>query len=51
MVVVATSDAPALARVKGASLAMSIANSFAPRKVFPVMDSVTRYAMAQGRLA
>ena len=49
VVVVATSDKPALVRIKGAMTATAIAEYFRDcgRKVVLMMDSVNRFAMAQ----
>lgn len=49
VVVVSTSDQPALMRIKGAFTATSIAEYFrdSGKKVMLIMDSVTRFAMAQ----
>lgn len=49
VVVVATSDQPALVRIKGAMTATAIAEYFRDtgHKVILMMDSVTRFAMAQ----
>ena len=49
VVVVATSNEPALARLKGAFLAMAIAEHFrdAGQNVLLMVDSITRFAMAQ----
>lgn len=49
VVVVATSNQPAIARLKGAFAAMAIAEHFRDqgKNVLMMMDSVTRFAMAQ----
>ncbi len=49
VVVVATSNQPAIARLKGAFVAMSVAEYFRDKgqNVLLMMDSVTRFAMAQ----
>jgi flagellum-specific ATP synthase len=49
VVVVATSNQPAIARLKGAFVAMAIAEHFrdAGLNVLMMMDSITRFAMAQ----
>lgn len=49
VVVVATSDQPAMARIKGAYLATAIGEWFRDRgaDVMLMMDSITRFAMAQ----
>ncbi|NGQ94008.1 flagellar protein export ATPase FliI [Brevibacillus sp. SYP-B805] len=49
VVIVATSDQPAMIRIKGAMIATAIAEYFRDRglNVMLMMDSVTRFAMAQ----
>ena len=49
VVIVATSDKPALVRIKGAQTATAVAEYFRDqgKKVVLMMDSVTRFAMAQ----
>ncbi len=49
VVVVVTSDQPAIARLKGAFVAMGIAEHFRDKgqNVLLMMDSITRFAMAQ----
>lgn len=49
VVIVATSDQPALVRIKAALIATTVAEYFRDRglNVMMMMDSVTRYAMAQ----
>jgi FliI/YscN family ATPase len=49
VVVVATSNQPAIARLKGAFVAMAVAEYFRDqgRNVLLMMDSITRFAMAQ----
>ena len=53
VVVVATADAPALVRMQGANYATAIAEHFRDRgrNVLLLMDSLTRYAMAQREIA
>jgi len=53
VVVAAPADAPALQRLRGAMLATAVAEYFRDRgrRVLLLMDSLTRYAMAQRELA